>query len=385
MNTNKRYRSPNGSARPYRDGARWKQKLSGVLPDGTTVTAIGSGTTQQSAMTRASENLATKIAEANAPADLDLRTVGGWCQHWLTTIKAGSLRYKTTVSYQHALDARIIPFIGDVALGDVTIEHIDSLYRAWAESGHAASSWVTTRTVLKQAFDVAVRRGHLPTNPALYAPHAPRNQQSTQVLTAEETRLLLAACTISTTKSRWMFSLVLGLRQGEVLGLQWTDIDLDGTIPTVRVQRTLQRQTGRGLVTGDPKTKKSRRTLQLPPALVVQLRDHRKQQLESLFAIGVRVTQDTHVFTSAWGTPADPANDRKAWLAMLKAAGLPPVRLHAARHTSATLMINAGVDITVVGSVLGHSTIATTADIYGHVAGAAAGDALRKVSGQVTV
>ena len=90
------------------------------------------------------------------------------------------------------------------------------------------------------------------------------------------------------------------------------------------------------------------------------------------------------MYTSGWGTPKDPANDRKAWLAILVAAHLPAVRLHAARHTSATLMINSGIDISVVGSVLGHSTIATTADIYGHVSGAVAGDALRKISAQVT-
>lgn len=384
MSTNKRHRSPNGSARAYRDGDRWKQKLSATLPTGSTVTAIGSGPTQQKAMQRAKQNLATKVAEAAAPADHDLRTTGGWCQHWLTAIKASSLRYKTIVSYQHAIDASIVPAIGEVALADVTIEHIDSLYRAWAESGRAASSWATTRTVLKQAFDVAVRRGHIAANPVLHAPNAPRKHRSTQVLTVDETRRLFRACSSASQRSRWMCSLVLGLRQGEALGLQWRDIDLDGPNPTLRVQRTLQRQTGKGLVTGDPKTAKSRRTLELPPELVSELRDHRKQQVEALFAIGMRVTQETHVYTSGWGTPKDPANDRKAWLAILVAAHLPAVRLHAARHTSATLMINSGIDISVVGSVLGHSTIATTADIYGHVSGAVAGDALRKISAQVT-
>lgn len=384
MSTNKRYRSPNGSARPYRDGDRWKHRVSTRLPNGKTVTTIGSGPTQQKAMQRAKQNLAAKIADATAPVDRDLRTAGGWCQHWLTTIKVSSLRYKTVVSYQHAIDASIVPAIGEVALADVTIEHIDSLYRAWGESGQAASSWATTRTVLKQAFDVAVRRGHIATNPVLYAANAPRKHGTTKVLTADETRQLLATCSNATESSRWMCSLVLGLRQGEVLGLQWGDIDLDGPTPSVRVQRTLQRHTGRGLVTGDPKTSKSRRTLQLPPELVIKMREHRKNQLQALFAIGVRVTPETHAFASSWGTPTDPANDRKAWLAILVAAGLPTVRLHAARHTAASLMINDGADLSVVGSVLGHSTIATTADIYCHIAGAVAGDALRRISAQVT-
>lgn len=384
MSTNKRYRSPNGSARAYRDGDRWKHKVSAPLPDGKTVTAMGSGSTQQKAIQRAKDNLATKIAAAIAPADRDLRTTGGWCQHWLTAIKGNSLRYKTVVSYQHAINTRIVPVIGEVALADVTIEHIDSLYREWAESGQAASSWATTRTVLKQAFDVAVRRGHVPTNPVLYAPNAPRKHRSTQSLTADETRRVIAACSNATDLSRWMCSLVLGLRQGEVLGLQWGDLDLDGPTPSVRVQRTLQRHTGRGLVTGDPKTSKSRRTLQLPPELVICLRDHKRNQLEALFAIGVRVTPETHVFASSWGTPTDPANDRKAWLTLLVAADLPAIRLHAARHTAASLMINSGTDLSVVGSILGHSTIATTADVYCHVAGTVAGDALRTICAQVT-
>lgn len=222
------------------------------------------------------------------------------------------------------------------------------------------------------------------TNPALYAPHAPRTQSSPQVLSEDEARVLLTSCSLPSEKCRLMSALVLGLRQGEVLGLQWADMDLDSTIPTVRVERTLRRETGRGLITGPPKTQKSRRILRLPPELVSYLRVHRTHQMKYLLSIGVPMTGCSHVFATGFGTPMDPANDRKTWLSMLDRAGLRRVRLHAARHTCATLMINGGTDIAVVSSVLGHSTIATTADIYGHVAGATAGEALRKISGQVT-
>ena len=265
MSTNKRHRSPNGSARAYRDGDRWKQKLSATLPTGSTVTAIGSGPTQQKAMQRAKQNLATKVAEAAAPADHDLRTTGGWCQHWLTAIKASSLRYKTIVSYQHAIDASIVPAIGEVALADVTIEHIDSLYRAWAESGRAASSWATTRTVLKQAFDVAVRRGHIAANPVLHAPNAPRKHRSTQVLTVDETRRLFRACSSASQRSRWMCSLVLGLRQGEALGLR------GAILMTDRIRRCVQHTPAtdrKGLVTGD-RRRPNLGTLELPPGWLV--------------------------------------------------------------------------------------------------------------------
>lgn len=384
MATNKRYRSPNGSARPYRDGGRWKMVVSEILPTGVQVTAAGTGTTKEKSIARAEKNLKTKVAAALAPAEPGLQTLAGWCQHWLTNIKSGQLRYSTVTSYQHAIDARIKPLIGDVALSDLTIEHIDKLHNEWRQSGLAGSSWVATRTVVKQALDLAVRRGHIASNPAQYAPHAPRQERSPQVLTEEQTCVLIAACSEAVERARWMLSLVLALRQGEVLGLQWGDIDLDSDRPTVRIQRTLQRRTGQGLVTGPPKTAKSRRTLQLPPELAHELQAHRKQQIQYLLSIGVPVTATAHVFTSGFGTPKDPANDRKDWLATLERAGLPKVRLHAARHTSATLMINAGIGIAVVGSILGHSTIATTADIYGHVADDTAGDALRKISAQVT-
>ncbi len=159
-------------------------------------------------------------------------------------------------------------------------------------------------------------------------------------------------------------ALTLGLRQGEVLGLMWDDIDLERR--TVRVRRALQRIDG-ALVLKEPKTDKSRRTLTLPVSLSAALRVHRDRQAFEKAVAGAEWRESGLVFTSSIGTPLDPRNVIRSWHRIQKTHGLPRRNFHITRHTAASLMLAEGVPVKVVQEVLGHSLLSTTADTYGHL------------------
>jgi integrase len=155
------------------------------------------------------------------------------------------------------------------------------------------------------------------------------------------------------------------MRQGECLGLSWDDISFEEQV--IRVRRSLGRVSGNGLVLEDLKTNSSIRDLPLPQELLDLFRQHKRKQLESRFLAGSDWIENGLVFTTKLGTPIDNGNDRKAWDKLLKEAGVKPIKLHAARHTAATILLENGTDIVVVSKLLGHSSIQTTVEYYAHV------------------
>lgn len=166
-------------------------------------------------------------------------------------------------------------------------------------------------------------------------------------------------------------ALATGMRRGELLGLQWGDVDLDADKPSLRVERSLE-ETKVGLRPRPPKTKRGRRNLSLPSDAVAVLQQHRKAQLELRFKLGIgNIAADTLVFCTIEGEPIRPRNITKAWSRVVAAKKLPPVSFHALRHTHVSILINRGVDILTISRRLGHSKAAITLDVYGHLIGGA--------------
>jgi integrase len=161
--------------------------------------------------------------------------------------------------------------------------------------------------------------------------------------------------------------LSLGLRQGEVLGLWWEDVDFDGGV--LRVRRQLLRPAGKGqpLTTGPVKSARSKRTLALPAPLAKLLREHRARQAADRLAAGGAWPDSNLVFTTSACTPVDHRNDAREFKTLCERAGIPPYRVHDLRHTAATLLIAQGQHARVIMEVLGHSQIAVTMNVYGHV------------------
>ena len=373
------YRSSNGEQRPYQSGGRWYAPIVVTAPDGTKIQVRGTGDTQAKAKERARGNAAKKLAslQSNANTSSYPRLTAEWCQHWLDNLKVQSpIRYSTRVGYQSAITSWIAPHLGGIALSELGPEHLDHLYVRFVESGLSGSIWRHVRTVLNQALTEALRRECMERDVTRFLPKVPRARHSTAHRSREEAEALLAHVTRDAERARTYVAVYLGLRQGEALGLQWHDLDLTSSTPTLTIRRSLRRQTGRGLVCEEPKTVKSNRTLPLPSVVVDALRGLRAQKRKDCFALGHAWSDDAFVFTTSIGTPVDPANDRKAWFSLLDRAGLPRIKLHGARHTAATLLLHNNINLKVVSEILGHSSISTTADIYAHPSQGAMRDAL---------
>jgi len=183
--------------------------------------------------------------------------------------------------------------------------------------------------------------------------------------TPEEARRLLDAARGDRLEALYSVALALGLRQGEALGLKWSDIDLEAGI--LRVRRAAQRIPHQGTQLVEPKTVRSRRTLVTPPVVVSALRAHRSRQIVERLAAGENWAELDLVFASQLGTLADGPNVTHRFHRLLKKAGLPPMRFHDLRHACASLLLVQGVHPRVVMETLGHSQISLTMNTYSHV------------------
>ncbi len=165
----------------------------------------------------------------------------------------------------------------------------------------------------------------------------------------------------------YVLAVATGMRRGELLGLKWSDVDLEND--GVSIRRTLTRiDNGKRVALGVPKTNRSRRTIRLTLQAVEALRRHLERQLREIEALGDLYRDEGLVFTTEVGTPVNPSNLRQRSLApLLKKAGLPHIRFHDLRHTCATLLLGKGVHPKFVQELLGHATIAITLDTYSHV------------------
>jgi integrase len=181
----------------------------------------------------------------------------------------------------------------------------------------------------------------------------------------EEARRLLDAVAGDRLDALYATALALGLRQGELLGLRWEDVDLAEN--KLEVRRQLQQLRGQPPILKALKTRASRRTLDLPPALVERLAVHRERQRREHVARGEDWAGEGLLFPSTAGTPLIPRNLTRHYKRLLRRAGLPERRFHDLRHTAASLMFGHGLEATAVQRVLGHSSIAITNDTYIHL------------------
>ena len=292
-------------------------------------------------------------------------TLGAWLEHWLETIAARKVRAATLEGYRSKVNHRIVPALGHLRLDRLQPEHVEAFYGELLDEGLSSATVLQMHRILSRALKVAVQRGRVTRNVCTLVDAPSLERAEVEPLTATEARALLAAAEGQRNGARWSVALALGLRQGEALGLPWDAVDLDAG--TLRVRQALQRQAGVGLVIVEPKSRAGRRTIMLPMPLVEALRAHRLEQLEERLAAANVWEEHGLVFAQANGRPVDPGADWKAWKALLRAAGVRDARLHDARHTAATLLLQQGVPARVAMQVLGHSQIGLTLGTYSHV------------------
>jgi integrase len=290
------------------------------------------------------------------------RTVGKYLGEWLEQVRP-TVRRRTYDSY--ALNVRrLAPYIGTIRLDALVAADIRKGYAALEKTGLSARSIQQAHTVLRTALRQAVRDGIIQRNPTdAISPPRPDGQEM-QTLSQSEVQLLLTATADDRLHALWVVLVTTGLRSGEAVGLKWEDIDLEEGSLTVR--RSIQRQVGIGLVEVPPKTKRSNRRVHLADGTVRTLREHRGRQKAEYLLTGRAWDSHCLVFCNQTGGMLDTGNVWESFQRRLRSAGLRKVRVHDLRHTAASYLLSQGVNIKVVQEMLGHSTVSTTLDIYGH-------------------
>jgi integrase len=199
-------------------------------------------------------------------------------------------------------------------------------------------------------------------------------------LSAQEARRLLATARDDRLEALYALAVHTGMRRGELLALRWSDVSLGepGTEPgVVRVRRTLTRtEDGNSIALGEPKTKKSGRTVRLTPGARDALKRHRTRQAEEKLKAGSAYQNRDLAFATVIGTPINPSNLRNRSLTpLLKKAGLPQITFHDLRHTTASLVFSKNVHPKFVQELLGHASVAFTLDTYSHMLPGMGGEA----------
>lgn len=295
------------------------------------------------------------------------QTVDVFLADWLERSRL-RIRPSTWERYADIVHTHLSPTLGHIRLEQLTAEHVQKLCLGIHARGRAPRTVVKVRAVLRTALNDAKRARLVPYNAAEFVDLPRVESSNVPAMTPADAAAVLSAVREHRIGPLVELALATGLRQGELLGLAWSDVDLESARLTVR--RALQRVNGtRQLV--EPKTRKSRRTLPLTTAAVDALRGHRQHQLEDRLRAGNRWHGDLDlVFTTPTGEPVDSKELTHTFQRVLAAAGLPRMRWHDLRHGTASLLIAQHVDLRVVMEILGHSTITLTADTYAHVSDA---------------
>lgn len=297
---------------------------------------------------------------------------------WLQDTAQHRVRAKTFVRYEELVRLHMLPVIGKVKLLKLAPQHLQKLYACKREEGYAPQTIQHIHRLLHRALSDAVKWNLVPRNicDAVDPPRVPK--QEMHVLTVEQARHLLNVAREDPLEALYILALTTGMRQGELLGLQWSDIHV--AIGTLQVQRSIARIKQKGFVVSEPKTAKSRRSISLAPLTLEALQRHRLRQQEQRLACGSAWEDNGLVFSNSVGKPLEASNVLgRSFYPLLVKAGLPKVRFHDLRHSCATLLLSMGVHPKVVQERLGHSQIAVTLDTYSHVLPSMQEDAANKL------
>jgi integrase len=292
-------------------------------------------------------------------------TVGEYLDGWLKGSVYGSVRRSTYDRDTYLVNKHIKPILGGLKLKKLNSAHVQHFYRDRLDAGLSASTVHKMHDILRRSLAQAAKCHLVPRNVAdVVKPPRPAPKEIC-TLSADETRKLLEAAVGDRLEALYVLAVHTGMRQGELLALRWQDVDIEYAVVSIR--RSLTRNGGK-VVFGEPKTKKSRRSICLTPQAVEALSSHLKRQLRDMEILGDCYQDQGLVFATNTGGPINPSNlRRRSFASLLKRAGLPHMRFHDLRHTCASLLLSRGVHPKFVQELLGHATIAITLDTYSHV------------------
>jgi integrase len=349
-----------------RDGGRWEGKVSlGYDAQGKRIRKTVYGKTKAEVQEKL--DALKHDALMGKPIDSNRITVAEHFEDWLR-VKKTSVRSSTYLKYESHVLKDIVPVLGHIQLRTLDYRRINAFYEYLDEREPplATRTIYDIAAILRSGLEDAVRKNLIPNNPGKLAAKRSRGDREARFLDQEELTRFLDAARGERLADGLILAVNTGTRPGEWLGLSWDAVDLDRAKLTVR--QALHEESGK-LFLGEVKTRAGRRTISLGPEATQALRRQRKRQLEEKLAAGGRWGNEWNlVFTDTQGGPLRRTNIAKRDMKRIcERAQLDGVTLHTFRHTHASMLIYAGVDIKTVSRRLGHENITITLQTYGHL------------------
>jgi integrase len=308
-------------------------------------------------------------------------TVAGFLRQYLEDHGKRTLRATTLTSYTDIIERHIIPEIGKLRLTQLRADHLNHLYSKKLSSNLSDRTVEYIHGVLRRALNRAVKWGLIAKNPTDMASPPSVKFKTPSTWTGEQVKQFLEQIRDDRWAGIYYLACGVGMRKGEILGLPLSALDLEKGY--LKVTQSLQYIPSRGLNLLDPKTDKSRRMIVLPSFVVEALKAHlaRRERLSQ----GPHWKESGLVFTTDIGTPISPRNLLRHFKTKLTEAGLPEIRFHDLRHTTASLLLEKNVHPKIVSELLGHSSITLTLNTYSHIInpmGRVAADAMDEAVGR---
>ena len=314
--------------------------------------------------TEAQQRLRQAMSDADRGLIFDAPqlTLGEYLDKWLPNIK-DTVRQRSWERYEQLVRVHIKPALGRLKLQNLTRAHAKSLYREKLDSGSSPRTVNYIHVTLHKALKDAVADGLIPKNVADgLKPSKPRKKEINP-LNPEQAKAFLEAARGDRYEALYVLAVHYGLRQGELLGLKWADLDMNAGV--LQVRRTMS-EARDGRIEEETKSGKGRR-IDLSQSVLEALRRHRTRQNEERLE---SASWKDHglIFPSVKGTPTNSNNlYYRSFKPILKGAGLPDIVFHELRHTCATIRFMKGQHPKRVSGLLGHSSVAFTLDKYSHI------------------
>ena len=363
----KRRPSGDGMVRKREDG-RWEGRIVvGHKKNGTPIFQHAYAHTQKELTEKLHQNI-ERYQDVELTEDSRM-TLGEWLDRWLTDYKENTVRPGTFAGYRSCIENYIKPQLGGKQVSLVTAQDVQKLYRKLKENGRikehprfgsALSDTTINRlhAIFHQAMEDAFHAHIIAKNPTVGATVPKASHAPKRVLTDKELDTFLDAVREDKIWGDFFYvELTTGLRRGEICALRWEDFDTKQE--TLHVRRTLHKEKGKPLTTGDTKTYAGTRKIVLPPSTAQLLRERKK-------------TAPTEwIFPNPFDPehPIAPGTAYNRLKVLLKEAGLPDIRFHDLRHTFATHALSSGVDAKTLAGILGHTKASFTLDTYTHTTG----------------
>jgi len=361
-----RKRAANGSVSTFKTSrGLWRAKFSYLDPE--------TGLSVRADITRKNQAellLAVKEIQQRSEHGYALQDSKAALAHWIeewtqTRLKNSDRKGSTKELYRNLAKSHLAnSSISQMPLGEIRPLHLTRFFSGLSTGSMSDSTRRNIYTVSRALFEDAVNDGLIAKNPMLSVKRPRMKKTEAKYLSAEQVSQVLGQLKDSRHFRAVALIAVTGMRRGEALGLEWENIDFDKKV--MRVRATLNRVDGK-LVRTEPKTQNSRRDIALTEQAIQILKTQKLEQAQERLKAGNRWTRSSYVFATEAGGPVDGRNLLRSFHEACKRAGIEGMGIHGLRHFAATFLLDSQVPMLVVSRILGHSSMAITADIYGHV------------------